>query len=261
MPNDIHKIRQQSSQPKPATVSEEQPLEATGGGFRPFTWFINGIKGLLSGVFTPIKLLLVVSLLAAMFLGGMYVAKRYYEVGKPVVQDDSQVILQRIKKVCKLVTVEGHFTEIFTRNSYQYFDISFFQKRAIIKADAKVSVGLDMAKVKFTTFPSTKKMVISNLPTPTILSIDTDFSYYDITEGSFNQFTPDELTDLQKTAKEKIREKAQSSELMLSAQEQGNTIFELIEVICREAGWEVEYNPPRAKVSSDNSLPTIDSIR
>ena len=65
----------------------------------------------------------------------------------------------------------------------------------------------------------------------------------------------------QKTAKEKIREKAQSSELMLSAQEQGNTIFELIEVICREAGWQVEYNPPRPKVSSDNSLPTIDSIR
>ena len=49
---------------------------------------------------------------------------------------------------------------------------------------------------------------------PDILSIDHQIDYYDLQQGTFNQFTPEEMTKLQTFAKDKIRSTAISSGLL-----------------------------------------------
>ncbi len=156
-------------------------------------------------------------------------------------EESSNVLLEKIETVCKMITVEGHFSEVYDHKDYYWYDISPFRKKALLKVKAKVSVGYDLKKAHFEIKPLQKKLIISRLPDPEILSIDTDLSYYDLSEGSFNQFKAEELTELNRRAKQLIEEKAKSSDLMEIAVRQGNDIFELIELIAKESDFTVEY--------------------
>jgi Protein of unknown function (DUF4230) len=132
-----------------------------------------------------------------------------------------------------------------TRNrykDYQYYDVSLFQKKALIVVNAKVLVGIDLTKAKFKTDNATKTLTISNIPPVEIIAIDPDMRYYDITEGTFNAFSPDELSKLLANAKEQIHLKAQKSELMKAAEQQSNTIFDMIEMLCKDMGWTVVWS-------------------
>ncbi len=161
---------------------------------------------------------------------------------EPVVEQESTVILERIKEVAKLITVEGQFANILDHKDYVGYDYFPFQKKALLKVQAKVSVGFDMEKVKFD-FDHTNKIIhISNIPQPEILAIDPDISYYDISEGYFNSFTPEELTTLNKQAKQMVRDNALNSELLDKAQEQGIETFKLIEFIASVENWKVKYD-------------------
>ncbi|MEO1433957.1 MAG: DUF4230 domain-containing protein [Bacteroidota bacterium] len=192
------------------------------------------MKGLFLGVIVGIILV----------LGGGYVMKNVFKFQKPepVVEQSSDVLLEKVKTVAKLVTIEGYFSEVFDHKDYYWADISFFRKKAIIKVNGKVSVGFDMEQTVFTMRPEEKQLLISNLPDPEIISIDTDISYYDLTEGTFNNFTANELTELNAKAKELIKEKAEESDLLIKAVDQSQPIFELIELIAQEAGYEVVYD-------------------
>ncbi|MEM6725603.1 MAG: DUF4230 domain-containing protein [Bacteroidota bacterium] len=205
------------------------------------------MKGLFLGVIVGVILV----------LGGGYVIKNMFKFQKPepVVQQESEVLLEKVKTVAKLITVEGYFSEVFDHKEYYWADISLFRKKALIKVKAKVSVGYDLEQTVFTMKPNDKKLVVSNLPDPEIISIDTDISYYDLSEGTFNNFTANELTSLNAKAKELIEEKAKSSDLLLKAEDQSQRIFELIELIAQEAGYEVEY-----AVQNPNATEPVDSL-
>jgi hypothetical protein len=161
------------------------------------------------------------------------------------VEEDHKILLEKVQKVCKLVTVEGTFSDIYTYQDYQYYDVSPFRKKALIVVNAKVLVGLDLTKAKFETNQATKTLTISQIPPAEIMSIDPDLRYYDITEGTFNQFSPTELTTITRNAKEQIKKKAENSELLRMANTQSNTLFDLIEFSCKDMGWTVQFNPPR----------------
>ena len=78
------------------------------------------------------------------------------------------------------------------------------------------------------------------MPDPTILSIDHEVDYYDLQEGTFNGFSAEELTKLNKNAKDFIEKKALESSLMQTAEAQLNSTFEVIKFMAEEAGWEVQ---------------------
>lgn len=166
------------------------------------------------------------------------------------VEDQSTVLLERIKTVAKLVTVEGYFSEIYDYKDYWGYDWSPFRKKALLRVKAKVSVGYDLSNMKISTIQSEKKILISELPDPTILSIDHDVDYYDLQEGTFNSFSTEELTTLNARAKDFIAQKAVESELMIAAEEQGNKVFDMIRHIAESAGWSVEFQP---RISDENS--------
>ena len=178
--------------------------------------------------------------LALAVLGG-YFGMRYYLSQKMATIEEvsSTVLLEKVQRVAKMITVEGYFSELYDHKDYYSYDISIFRKKAILKVTGKVSVGYDLKKMEFDVNPTTRELVIRYFPDPEVLSIDHDVSYYDIQEGLFNSFEPDDLTKLSTEAKKLIEEKAKQSDLMLQAEDQANDIRELITFIAEESGWTV----------------------
>jgi len=173
---------------------------------------------------------------------GIFAAKKYYQFGEIVATQNSQVLLERMKSVAKIVAIEGYFSEIYTHEDYYNFDLSPFRKKALLRVKAKVSVGYDLENMKIEANDVTKTISISRVPDPKILSIDHDVDYYDIQEGTFNSFSEQELTELNRRAKKFIEEKAKSDELGLlpAAEEQKLKMIESIKMIANTAGYEVE---------------------
>lgn len=173
---------------------------------------------------------------------GIFATKKYYQLGETVTKQNSQVLLEQMKSVAKVIAVEGYFSEIYTHEDYYNFDLSPFRKKALLRVKAKVSVGYDLEGMKMEANDATKIISISNIPDPEILSIDHEIDYYDIQEGTFNSFTEQELTELNRRAKKFIEEKAKSDELGLlpAAEEQKLKMLESIEIIANTAGYEVK---------------------
>ena len=152
---------------------------------------------------------------------------------------DSTIVVQRIQKVMKLVTVEGNYAELMRYNDFEYIDFPGFRKDAILKVDAKVSVGYNLEKLKITTNEKEKTIVIEQMPKPEIISIDTDIKFENLSSGWFTDFSEQELSKLNKLAKDKIREKALSTELIKQAEEQKKDVMDLIFYMAHQNGYKI----------------------
>ena len=183
----------------------------------------------------PIWLILIAGLLLGILGTQWYYSKQY----KPV--EESTVLLEKIRTVAKMVTVEGDFSEIFTYNEYQGAMTYLFDKKMIVKVQARVSAGYDLEGLKIDANNTTRTIQIQKIPPVNILSIDHQLSYYDISEGLFVSFSPEDFNKINETAKENIRKKAQESGLLQSASNQGKKMLEVIEFMAKSAGWKVKY--------------------
>jgi hypothetical protein len=175
-------------------------------------------------------------------LGGL--ASWYYfkPTSKPI--EESTVLLERIRSVCKLVTVEGDFSEVFSHSEYQGYFTFFWDKRMLLRVQATVAAGYDFEKAKFEADPVTKTIRISQLPEASILSIDHKVDYYDISEGVFTAFAPEDYTRINDRAKELIREQANKSNLLPSARAQAGKVFELVRFMVESSGWKLVVDGP-----------------
>ena len=140
-------------------------------------------------------------------------------------QISSEVILNRIKEVSKLVTVEGYFSEMYNYKNYYNLEWSMFTKKALVRVKA---ISMD------------------RLPEPEIISLDHDIDYYDITEGTFNTFTPEDFNKINSDAKDYIRKVAIQSELPARAKLQSQKSIETIKLIAESAGWTVKISQPQS---------------
>ncbi len=177
---------------------------------------------------------------AILLFGAGFMTHKYLVSLKEITaQEQSKVLLDKIRAVTKLVTVEGNLSEIYNHKDYWGYDFFPFQKKIIILVDAKVSVGYDLQKMNLQSDALTKTLTISALPEPEILSLDHNLKYYDISEGTFNSFTAKDYTELQDKAKDFIRQKAEESELKRSASAQGNKLIDMIRFMVEGAGWKL----------------------
>jgi hypothetical protein len=175
------------------------------------------------------------------FLLGLWVSRYFYQWNELQTQETSEVLLERMQAVAKLVTVEGYFSEVYDYKDYYGYDLGLFRKKALIRVKAKVSVGYDLSQVKLEARPEEKRIILSNLPEPTILSIDHDVDYYDISEGVFNSFSAQDYTKLNQRAKNYIEERAKESDLLESARKQGVKILDMMRFMVEQSGWQLEY--------------------
>ncbi|MBK9552717.1 MAG: DUF4230 domain-containing protein [Saprospiraceae bacterium] len=161
-------------------------------------------------------------------------------------QISSEVILNRIKEVSKLVTVEGYFSEMYNYKNYYNLEWSMFTKKALVRVKAKVSMGVDLNKVNIKFDNVNKVISLDRLPEPEIISLDHDIDYYDITEGTFNTFTPEDFNKINSDAKDYIRKVAIQSELPARAKLQSQKSIETIKLIAESAGWTVKISQPQS---------------
>jgi len=130
---------------------------------------------------------------------------------KELTTHQSTVLLEKIKSVCKLISVEGDFAEIYKyENTKEHFmSLVSSKKKGILKEDwypfnspgAKEKMRNDLKKILMHSDESKKKIVLTSFPQPEILSIEPELDFYDIKNGLFNSFTPEDLTSLNKEAK------------------------------------------------------------
>ena len=184
-----------------------------------------------------ILLILLCILLVGGIIGGLSWIRSFEN--RNVIQQ-SDIILNQVQNVRKLITVEGYFTEIYTHKDYYKFDISPLRKKALVRVKAKASVGVDLANLHPWTNPQTKTLHIQRFPQPEILSLDHQLDYYDITEGTFNYFTTTDYNAIHQNARQFIEDKIMASEMMGQARNQSQLILESITTLVEGMGWNLE---------------------
>lgn len=178
--------------------------------------------------------------LALAFVGGGWAAYRLFapkSVEKP--QEEASVLLEKVREVLKLTTVEGEFSEVYGYNEYSGSFSWLWDKKALVRVQATVAVGYDLSNVQMEADSAARVLRIGPLPKPQILSVDHTVDYYDVSTGLFQSFSPQDLTWINQQAKKNILAKAQESDLLQKAEEQSNKMFDLIRFIAEAAGWQV----------------------
>ena len=185
------------------------------------------------------------------------IRKRTGETG---IQRDSVVLLERIEKVFKVVMAEGYFSEIYNyQDQKKILYVLNDPKKAMVIAKSKVLVGFDFAKVRFRAPENgEKKLIIEAFPEPEILSIDTDYQFYDIQAGFLNYFNSEDYTQILDDAKRAMNERAMQSDLPKIA---NNQIQYMMYQLASSMGWSLQL--PEAdqkkldaiKAKAENSTP------
>ncbi|GLU42833.1 DUF4230 domain-containing protein [Allomuricauda sp. NBRC 101325] len=163
---------------------------------------------------------------------------------REITEQQSTVILNKIRSVCKLVSVEGDFAEIYHYENTKDRFMSLFKskKKALIVIKAKAHIGYDLNKLNLKADNDGKRIILSHFPEPEVLSIEPELQFYDIKNGIFNSFSPTDLTNLNQEAKEHIKQKIPESGLMETARKEALQAVLVVEKIVETIGWKLDYS-------------------
>ncbi|OLY94742.1 DUF4230 domain-containing protein [Cnuella takakiae] len=157
---------------------------------------------------------------------------------KSIVHESSHTVVEGIRKVFKVVLVEGVFNELYNyEETKKLFGFLPSTKRALVIIEAKVLVGYDFSKCEWEADEQTRKIKLVSFPDPEILSIEPDYKYYNFDEGMFNLLNRDDLTRIQSNGKKQVELAALKSDLPRMAAEQMRTM--LTEVV-QAKQWQLE---------------------
>lgn len=187
-------------------------------------------------------------LLAGILLGGTltYLVFSFLNKKNSSHQTERQsvVLMEKIKSVCKLISVEGDFAEIYhyenTKN--HFLNLVTSRKKAILLINAKAHIGFDLSQIQLEANNTKKEIKLTHFPEPKILTVETDVKYYDKVEGFFNKFDAADLTGLNKEAKSYIVEKIPESGLIDSAKKEALDTILMIEQLLETTGWKLNYS-------------------
>lgn len=185
--------------------------------------------------------------LLGLFLGAIitYWVLKYIKIqkSKDMTNAQSVIIMERIRKVWKLITVEGEFAEIYhyENTKERFMSMVSSKKKAILLINAKAYVGYDLSKIKMEAVNEKKVIKLTDFPEPQILSLETDLKYYDKKEGLFNKFDSTDLTEVNSQAKEHVMLKIPESGLFDTAKSEALEAVLLIENIVETIGWTLDY--------------------
>lgn len=182
-------------------------------------------------------LLLLLGLLLGAFI--MFLFWKLRSKGQTVqVQETSHTVVEGIRKVFKIVLVEGYFNELYNyEETKKLFGFIPSTKRALVIIQAKVLVGFDFEKCVWEADEKDRKIKLISFPEPEILSIEPDYKYYNFDEGMFNLLNRDDLTRIQANGKKQVELAALKSDLPRMAAEQMRTL--LTEVV-QSKQWQIE---------------------
>lgn len=173
-------------------------------------------------------LMIFVMLFVGLLLGGaiVFLFFKNTQSEPTILKESSHTIAESIQKVFKIVSAEGHFNEIYNyEETTKLFRIIPSTKKALVIIEAKVLVGYDFEKLKWEIDEVNQKVRLKFFPAPEIISIETEYKYYNIEEQFFNLFSKDDLEKIQKNSKKQVIEAAENSHLTEVATEQMKTLL------------------------------------
>ncbi len=188
---------------------------------------------------SALKWIVGIGVILTITIGGYYFG-RYHSFKQVKKSETATVLIEKMTKVSKLVTTEAYISEIYNYKEYYYYDISPFRKKVLLRVNAKVSAGFNFDHIKLSIDHESKTITLDSIPDPEIMSIDHDLDYYDLQEGTFNAFSEEELTEIQRRAKKFIEDKAIESKLFEEAEEHKKEYLETLQLIAETLGWQLD---------------------
>jgi hypothetical protein len=195
-------------------------------------------------------LVLLVIALAAFVLGGFVIYQVLEQRERRYQRSEATVLLEQVRQVCQLVTVEGQLTEVYDQRNFREMTLYLplpatfrFEKSALLQLTGKVLVGYDLEAMRVDIDSIEQIVYLSNLPTPSILAIDHEVAYRNLEESFFNSFSPEDYTQLNRNAKNVLRQKAYESGLIEAAAAEGNAVIESIRYMVNAMGYRLEIAP------------------
>ncbi len=203
--------------------------------------------------------------LLGLFLGVMitYGVLNYvkFQKKKSITNEQSAILMEKIRKVWKLITVEGEFAEIYHYENVKehFLKMVTSKKKAIILINAKAHIGFDLSKIKMDAINEKRMIRLTEFPQPEVLSVETDFKYYDKKDGLFNKFDSTDLTELNTKAKKHILDKIPESGLLESAKTEAIEAVLMMQNIVETIGWTLDYQDLLLSQSEKSQLEKMTS--
>ncbi|MAX70094.1 MAG: hypothetical protein CMC76_03190 [Flavobacteriaceae bacterium] len=196
--------------------------------------------------------IIIISILVTL---GLVTVFRQWKIKKKT-NEQSIILLDKIKRVCKFITVEGDFAEIYHYEDVKekFLKLISSRKKALVVINAKAHVGFDLSKIQLHSNSKTKTVTLSHFPQPEVLSIESNINYYDKRDGMFNRFEASDLTDLHTKAKEHIMDKIPESGLYNIAKQEALEAIHLIENLVETIGWTLDYSALKIEESDKKLL-------
>lgn len=191
-----------------------------------------------------ILLLVIFSLFSGAF--AMYFVVKFYHKFqlKSNTEKQSVVLIEKIKKVCKLVVIEGEFAEIYDHRHDQgyFFGLLISKKKALVKVRAMVHIGFDLQKLKMNVHLASKTIILSSFPQPEVISLESDIEFYDVKDGFLNKFKPDDFSQVNKQAKQFVMDKIPEGSLMGTARKEALETLQIIQGLVETIGWKLDIS-------------------
>ncbi len=194
---------------------------------------------LVSKLFTSIERLIIVALaVVILYLGYKVISKTSNET----TITDSALLERKIKNVGKLVVTEGHFAEVITYEDQKSFigDWVTFDKKALIVANAEVTVSYDLHLIDYTINETAKTVTIKNIPKAEVKIYPT-LEFYDVNQSKFNPFDGEDYNKINKKVKADFQKKIAQSSIITNAENRLVSELSKILILTNSMGYTLVY--------------------
>ena len=113
-----------------------------------------------------------------------------------------------------------------------------------------VSAGINLEGVQIQTDDQEKIIRLGPIPNAELQMIDHELDYYDLSEGTFNNFDAEDHNKIQKECKSLIRKAALKSNLLIRANQQLDQYLEAFRILIEANGWSLQIIPTSVQNSS-----------
>ena len=194
------------------------------------------------------------ALIAVLIVLGITYFVAQFKTHKTTLQS-SDLILDQINNVGKLVVTEGHFSEVITYKDAKkyYLDLLTSEKKAIVVVNARATVAYDLSKIEHHIDQTNKTLTITHIPNAEI-SINPDIKYHDLEEDLFNQFSPEDHNHIHEEVIKQLNKKIDASSLKTNAKNRLLSELQKIYILTNSLGWKLVYQGNSINNSQDFML-------
>lgn len=160
-----------------------------------------------------------------------------------VIKENSDLILEQLNNVGKLIVTEGHFSEVFNyENSKEILgDLYTADKKALVVVNADVSIGYDLSLLDYELDTQNRILRLLSIPEEEII-VTPDLEYYDIQSDFLNPFQAEDYNAIKETVKASMLKKIEKSKLKTNARNRLLSELSKFYILTNSMGWTLEFN-------------------